>query len=78
MILYFENSLGQRREIGQGKSEQEIFQIINKFLEEHNFTSYYTRLWINPKNPLEKIYDVGSHTEFFICYNPGGWDEAGL
>ena len=33
MILYFENSLGQRREIGQGKSEQEIFQIINKFLE---------------------------------------------
>ena len=78
MILYFENSLGQRREIGQGKSEQEIFQIINKFLEEHNFTSYYTRFWINPKNPLEKIYDGGSHTEFFICYNPGGWDEAGL
>lgn len=78
MVLYFENSLGQRREIGQGKSEQEIFQIINKFLEEHNFTSYYTRFWINPKNPLEKIYDVGSHTEFFICYNPGGWDEAGL
>ena len=78
MILYFENSLGQRREIGQGKSEQEIFQIINKFLEEHNFTSYYTRFWINPKNPLEKIYDVVSHTEFFICYNPGGWDEAGL
>ena len=38
MILYFENSLGQRREIGQGKSEQEIFQIINKFLEEHNYT----------------------------------------
>ena len=49
-----------------------------EFLEEHNFTSYYTRFWINPKNPLEKIYDVGSHTEFFICYNPGGWDEAGL
>lgn len=78
MVLYFKNSLGQRREIGQGKSEQEIFQIINKFLEEHNFTSYYTRFWINPKNSLEKIYDVGSHTEFFICYNPGGWNEAGL
>ena len=75
MILYFENSLGQRREIGHGKSEQEIFQIINKFLEEHNFTSYYTRFWINSKNPLEKIYDVGSHTEFFICYNPNGWIE---
>ena len=75
MILYFENSRGQRREIGQGKSEQEIFQIINKFLEEHNFTSYYTRFWINPKNPLEKIYDVGSQTEFFICYNPNGWIE---
>lgn len=75
MVLYFKNSLGQRREIGQGKSEQEIFQIINKFLEEHNFTSYYTRFWINPQNPLEKIYDVGSHTEFFICYNPNGWIE---
>lgn len=75
MILYFKNSLGQRREIGQGKSEQEIFQIINKFLEEHNFTSYYTRSWLNPSNKLEKVYDVGSHTEFFICYNPNGWIE---
>lgn len=75
MVLYFKSSNGERREIGRGKSEKEIFQIINQFLEEHHFTSYYTRIWINPKNPLEKVYDVGSHTEFFICYNPEGWNE---
>lgn len=72
-ILYFENSLGIRREIGNPKDEKEAFQIIHQFLNEHNYKSYYTRSWIDESNPKEKIYDVGSHSEFFIFYNSKGW-----
>ena len=75
LILYFKNSAGVRREIGRGAAEKDIFKIIHQFLEEHNFKSYYTRTWINPDNHNEKYYDVGSHTEFFICDNPEGWNE---
>ena len=74
MILYFKNSRGIRREIGQSETEQEIFKIIHDFLKEHNFTSYYTRYWTSSENTNERVYDVGSHTEFFICYNPDGWN----
>lgn len=73
LTLYFENSQGKRREIGKPKTEKEVFKIIHQFLDEHNFKSYYTRTWLNPDNELEKIYDVGSHSEFFICYNSKGW-----
>lgn len=73
LILYFKNSKGVRREIGKTKNEKEAFKLIHQFLDEHNFKSYYTRTWLNPDNKLEKIYDVGSHSEFFICYNPKGW-----
>lgn len=75
LTLYFENSQGKRREIGKPKTEKGIFKLIHQFLNEHNFKSYYTRIWLNPDNELEKIYDVGSHSEFFICYNPKGWKE---
>ena len=75
LIVYFKNSRRERREIGKVSSEKEAFKVIHKFLDDHNFKSYYTRSWLNPSNQLEKVYDVGSHTEFFICYNPKGWDK---
>ena len=75
LTLYFKNSAGVRREIGKGATEEDIFKIINQFLEDHSFTSYYTRTWISSSNPNEKVYDVGSHTEFFICNNPNGWEK---
>lgn len=75
MILYFENCCREtRREIGRLETAGDIYPIIKKFLDDHNFTSYYTRTWINESNPKEKIFDVGSHTEFFICYNEEGWE----
>ena len=67
LIVFFKNSRGERREIGKASSEKEAFKVIHQFLDEHKFKSYYTRSWLNPSNKLEKIYDVGSHTEFFIC-----------
>lgn len=75
LTLYFKNSQGKRRKIGKPKTEKEAFKIIHQFLDDHNYKSYYTRTWLNPDNELEKIYDVGSHSEFFICYNPKGWKE---
>lgn len=75
MILYFENHYkGTRREIGRPETVDDIYPIIKEFLDNHNFTSYYTRTWISSINPKEKIYDVGSHTEFFVCYNEEGWE----
>ncbi len=62
MKVYFENSQGKKREIGQVDSREKAFEIIENFLFKHNFTSYYTRYW--EENGYLKV-DVGSHTEFF-------------
>ena len=63
MKLYFENSLGEERLIAERKTVKEIYKAISKFLEEHNYTSYYSRSF--PKDGRIKI-DVGSYTEFFF------------
>lgn len=62
MKVYFENSWGEIRGIGEVDSKEKAFEIIKDFLFEHNFISYYTRCW--KENDYLKI-DVGSHTEFF-------------
>lgn len=73
MILYFENSIGVRREIGKSEKEEDIYPIITEFLKARNYTSYYTRYWTNPDNNTERYYDVGSWSERFIAYNEKGW-----
>ena len=62
-VVEFENNLGTRREIARVKTIPEIYEAIDAFLKEHNYTSYYTRTQRNPKG--ETVYDVGSYTEFF-------------
>ena len=62
MKVYFENSSGKKREIGQADDEKKAFEIIDNFLLAHNFTSYYTRCW---EEHGDLKVDVGSHTEFF-------------
>lgn len=42
MKVYFENSFGEKREIGQVNDKKKAFEVINSFLLAHNFTSYYT------------------------------------
>lgn len=65
MKVYFENSEGQRRVIGENVSTmQEVMKIIQNFLNEHNYKSYYTRTWYEDGWTW---FDVGSHTEFFLC-----------
>lgn len=65
MILRFvnDNDATRTRIIAQVKSEKEAFKEISKFLEEHNYTSYYTRVWYPQENI--KRHDVGSWSEFF-------------
>ena len=53
--------------------ENGISKLIKDFLDDHNYKSYYSRTWINENDNKEKICDVGSHSEFFITYNPKGW-----
>lgn len=61
--VFFENSNGEMRCIGEEITKERANKIIIKFLEERNFKTYYQRRWnIGPNK--ERI-DVGSHTEFF-------------
>ena len=63
MKLFFHNSKGEERVIAEPLNREEVDKEINKLLDDHNFKSYYTRVW-EADNRL--ILDVGSHTEFFI------------
>ena len=59
----FENMNGVRREIGRAAQRDEAFKIINNFLNDHNYKSYYFRDW-KTKDNEEKI-DYGSYVQFF-------------
>lgn len=64
MNLYFRDSYGAKRLIAPNlQLEKEIWIHIQKFLDDHNYKSYYTRMWYNDGYTW---YDVGSHTEFFL------------
>ena len=65
MRLYFQNSMGKRKFISQVYFMKEISAIIADVLEEHNYKSYYTRIWYE-KEKKELWFDVGSHSEFFV------------
>lgn len=61
--LYFIDRHGRYRLLEVDVSENEAFGLIQRFLHDHNFKSYYTRTWETDEG---KMYDVGSHTEFFL------------
>ena len=58
----FINNQRQAREIGQAETLDQVHEIIKKFLDDHKYVSYYTRVWT-----VDGVtwFDVGSHTEFF-------------
>lgn len=43
MKLYFRNCYGTERLIAECQTVQEVHKEIKKFLDEHNFKSYYSR-----------------------------------
>ena len=64
MNVYFRDSYGKRRLLEANvKDKEAVWKIIQKFLDDHNYKSYYTRVWYNEGYTW---YDVGSHTEYFL------------
>lgn len=60
--IIFENSRHEEREIGTSVDMECAYKIIDKFLNEYNFKSYYKRVW--EESGRTKV-DVGSWSEFF-------------
>ena len=63
MKLFFQNSKGEERLIAKPANKEEVNKEINKFLDDHNFKSYYTRVW---EADGRLMFDVGSWSEVFI------------
>lgn len=69
LYVMFEDSNGQLRIIDTVENEESAFKVINDFLDDHNYKSYYQRTW--KKNDKTTVVDVGSHTEFFYIQETG-------
>ena len=61
--VIFENSKHEEREIGTAVDINGAYKIIYKFLEEHNFKSYYKNVCEIEKGKTR--VDVGSWSEVF-------------
>lgn len=60
--IFFKRRNGEYIDLGFSEKHN-CLSVINKFLEKHNFHSYYIRV-IKKEEGIEWL-DVGSHTEFF-------------
>lgn len=65
MYLYFQHSNRTVSLVSSEATDENVFKIINQDVKRRNpkFEIYYIRRW-NIKD--HTIYDVGSHTEFYI------------
>ena len=61
--VVFKNSEGKKRIIGTAGTESGAFKLINNFLTEHNYKSYYKRTY--KTDDKTTAVDVGSWTERF-------------
>ena len=61
--FYFERSNGERVLLAEGVDLNGASKVLKKFLDDHNYKSYYTRMW---RHDNELWMDVGSHSEFLI------------
>lgn len=66
MKLYFLARSGEERLLATVDTEEDAFREIQKFLDEHNFKSYYTRTWIIPEENNAIYVDVGSWSEYMV------------
>lgn len=63
MKLIFQNSRGEERVIAEPQDKKEAVKEINKFLDDHNYKSYYMNVCEDDNGRLR--IDVGSWSEFF-------------
>jgi hypothetical protein len=66
MKLIFQNSRNEERVIAECSKLEGVHKEIDKFLKEHNFKSYYTRVMPDGDNSKRIILDVGSWSEVLI------------
>lgn len=64
MKLIFQNSRGEERVIAEPQNKKEAVKEINKFLDDHNYKSYYMNVCEDNNGRLR--IDVGSWSEFMI------------
>ena len=64
MNVYFQNSEGKMRVIGEAETKDQVYGIIKDFLDDHDYKSYYMRVWYDEGKTW---FDVGSWAEFFAC-----------
>lgn len=65
--VYFENRYEERIFLDCVKTEEGIYSVIKRDIKtraQPSFEWYYTRTWTREDG--EKVYDVGSHSEFYI------------
>ena len=62
MKLYFQNSRGVECLIAEPSNREEVVKEINKFLDDHNYKSYYMQVC---EDNGRLMIDVGSWSEFF-------------
>lgn len=67
MKLIFQNSRGEERVIAEPQDKKEAVKEINKFLDDHNYKSYYMNVCEDDNGRLR--IDVGSWLEFFYLEN---------
>ena len=61
--VIFENSRHEERETGTADDMNGAYKIIDKFLDDHNYKSYYKNICEIEKGKTR--VDVGSWSEFF-------------
>lgn len=61
--FYFIRANGERVLLGSNITEPEAMKIMHKFLDDHNFVSYYTNMY---RVDNEVYYDTGSWYEKFV------------
>lgn len=64
MRLLFQNSHGKERVIAEPTNKREVIEEINKFLNKHNYKSYYMNVCDYEENKLR--IDCGSWSEFLL------------
>lgn len=52
-----------RKNVGSVETEEEAYALINSFLKDSKYVSFYKRVW--KTNEKTTRVDFGSHTEFF-------------
>ena len=68
-IVEFGTTSKINRVIGEADTIKECHQIIMKFLDEHDYKSYYQRMWVEDG---KVSVDVGSWSEFFWISHSDG------